>query len=159
MKAEALMPSGGPVAKSLKITGSTRLLVAALAGAVSLNAAMAAQYPGLAGRAVAVAVVFVTLGLASTAVCADILKRSGQVVSNLRSIGASRGNILSAVAGSLLLYCALGSAIGAAAGAPVGAALAGSAAGTLVSALEIVAASTAAFGVGIFAGGRMTWRS
>ncbi|MDG6919958.1 MAG: hypothetical protein JRN59_00325 [Nitrososphaerota archaeon] len=161
MKAGSLLPRGGPVARSLKITGSTHLMVAAFSAAVALNGAAAAQALGAGGLAVATAVVFASLAACSAALSVDILRRSSKTVADLRSIGASSSSISSAIFTSVLAFGAAGSAVGAVAGALLGSLLAGPALSlsTLYGVLVVVVASSAALATGTYAGGRATWRS
>ncbi len=161
MKASSLIQRGNPVARSLKITGSTHLMVATFSAAVALNGAAAAQALGVAGLAVVVAIVFASLAVCSAAISVDILRRSGKTVSDLRSIGASSSSISSAIFSSVLAYGAAGSAVGAVVGAVLGSVLAGPgfALSTAYGVIAVVVASSAALATGTFAGGRATWRS
>ena len=161
MKAGSLMQRGGPIARSLKITGSTHLMVATFSAAVALNGAAAAQALGAGGLAAVTAVVFASLAACSAAISVDILRRSGKTVSDLRSIGASSSSISSAIFGSVLVYGAAGSALGAVVGALLGSLFAGPglALSTAYGVLAVVVASSAALAIGTYAGGRATWRS
>ncbi len=161
MRAGTLTQRGGPVARSLRITGSTHLMVAMLSAAVALNGAAAAQALGFTGFVVATAVVFASLAACSAAISVDILRRSGKTVSDLRSIGATSSSISSAIFGSVLAYGALGSAVGGVAGGALGSALVGPgpALSAVYGVVTVVLASSAALAVGTYAGGRATWRS
>ncbi|MCL5672351.1 MAG: hypothetical protein JRN56_07425 [Nitrososphaerota archaeon] len=161
MRAGTLTQRGGPIARSLRITGSTHLMVATFSAAVALNGAAAAQALGVAGLVVAVAVVFASLAVCSAAISIDILRRSGKTVSDLRSIGATSSSISSAIFGSVLAYGALGSAVGAVVGAALGSVLAGPglALSTVYGVVAVVVASSAALAIGTYTGGRATWRS
>ncbi|MDE1854162.1 MAG: hypothetical protein KGI38_10535 [Thaumarchaeota archaeon] len=160
MKTEFL--AGSMVTRSLKITGPTRMIVAAVSAAVALDGMVAILALGPVGQAVLFAVLFASLAAGSWAVSVDVLKRSSQAVDNLRSIGASSGAISSAVAGSLIVYGAGGSALGAVVGAGLGLALLGSGtavASALLEAFAVVVASSAAITVGVYGGGRAVWHS
>jgi hypothetical protein len=161
VKAETILERGGAVARSLKITGSTHAMVAAISGAMALNGMLAALALGFIGEVVVIGVVFVSLAGCSAAISVDVLNRSGKAVADLRSIGASRGNISMAIFGSILFYGALGAVIGGAAGAGIGFSLLGGASGsqTLIGLFAVVATSAVALAVGSYAGGRLTWRS
>ena len=150
------------VARSLHISRSTHLVVASVAGGIAINAALAMQFLGLAGQAALLAVVFGSLAAGAWAISMDVYSRSGQVVSNLRSIGASRNSVSSAVVLSTLGYGAGGAAFGAMAGAALGAALGG--AGALggvffVQLAAVIFAACAGLSAGVFFGARASWRS
>jgi hypothetical protein len=161
VKAETILERGGAVARSLRITGATHLMVAAISGAMALNGMLAALALGFVGEVVVIFVVFVSLAGCSAAISVDVLNRSGKAVADLRSIGASRGNISMAIFGSNLIYGALGAVLGGAIGAGMGFSLMGGAFGTqaVVDLFAVVVASAAALAAGSYAGGRMTWRS
>ena len=161
MKPEAVLQRGGPVARSLRITGSTHALAAAFSAAIALNGMIAAAALGALGQAAVVAVVFASVAACSAAVSVDVLNRSAKAVADLRSIGASRGSISSALFGSMVAYGATGAALGGAAGAAIGGALLGGAFGAqaMLEVLAVVAASSCAVATGAYAGGRAAWRS
>lgn len=163
MKAEAevILGRGGPVARSLRITGSTHLMAGAVSGAVALNGMAAAQELGASGQIAVLVVVFASLAACSAAMAVDVLKRSSKTVGDLRSIGASRWSISSALFGSLFLYGAIGSALGAVAGAGLGTLLSGAGfgLGTVAELFAMIVASAGAFAAGSYAGGRATWPS
>ena len=150
---------GNPVARSLKLSGSTHTVVAALSAAVALNGLVGMQALHAVGQAVLVGVIFASLAAGSAAICVDILGRSTQAIASLRSIGASRGSISSALIGPVLVYGAAGSAAGAIVGAALGATLVGAplGAGLYVDVPVVIVASAAAMVAGVYAGGRVTW--
>ena len=156
-----MLQRGGPVARALRITGPTRGLAVALPAAVSLNGAIAAQAVGLLGQAMVLAVIFASVAVCFAAISADVLSRSAKAVSDLRSIGASRGSISSALFGSMLTYGAAGAAAGSLVGTIVGSVLVGPGpgTGTLVDVVFAVAATAGAVAAGSFAGGRTIRRS
>lgn len=159
MKRASLPQWGGPVAKSLKVTSYTYAAVASLTAALAANGMLAAGPLGAAGKALVVAVVFVSLAGVTTALSADVFSRSSQAVANLRSIGASQAKISGAVATSVVVFGAGGALLGAAAGAGLAALVSSSPVGTsLFDALAMVVASSAAVATGAFAGGRISWR-
>ncbi len=156
------MRSGEMVARSLKITRATHTLVAAVTAAVALNTMVAIQSLGVAGQAVLLAIVFLSLGLGSYAVSTDVYSRSGQAIANLRSIGASRGSISSALALAIVGYGVVGAALGAVVGALLSLALGSGGAGgvsMLIQSAGVIAAASAATAAGFYAGVRSSWRS
>jgi predicted lysophospholipase L1 biosynthesis ABC-type transport system permease subunit len=153
--------AGNLVARSLRVTRSTHLLVASIAAAVASNAALAMQFAGLIGLIVAPVLIFATLTVGVSAISSEIYSRSSQAVSNLRSIGASSRSLSSAVLIPVLIYVVLGAALGAIVGAGLGMAMAGSqgAAALLMDIPAVVLACSAASAVGVYVGGRAAWRS
>ncbi|HEY6282353.1 MAG TPA: hypothetical protein VIW22_00330 [Nitrososphaerales archaeon] len=152
---------GQLLARGLKITRSTHLLVAAVATGVAANATVAVQFTGLAGQIVLLALIFGSLAVGTSAISADIFSRSSHTVSNLRSIGASSRSISSAVLVPILGFGIAGSALGAVVGAALGATL-GGASGVLTLLTEVfavIATASAASAAGVYAGGRAAWRS
>lgn len=148
------------VARSLKITRATHLVVASVAAAVTINAAVAVRLVGLPGQAVLLAVVFATLAVGSSAVSMDVYSRSSQAVSNLRSIGATRNTVSSAVAYSMMAYGAGGAALGGVVGVAIGGVLggAGTSGGTvLVQMVAVIFVACAGLVAGAFAGARQAW--
>jgi hypothetical protein len=157
MKAGPVLRTGGPVARSLGVGGPTRAAVLAFSAAISLNGALAAEGAGPAGQAAAVAAVFASVAVCSAAVSLDVLKRSARAVADLRSLGATRRAIASALFWSVFVYGAAGSVAGGAAGALAGSALDGG--GRALVALAVVLASAGGAALGSYAGGRGAWRS
>ncbi|HEV2138798.1 MAG TPA: hypothetical protein VGR53_08140 [Nitrososphaerales archaeon] len=149
------------LARGLKITRSTHLLVAAVATAVAANATVALQFTGLAGEIVLLALIFGSLAVGTSAISADIYARSSQTVSNLRSIGASSRSISSAVLIPILVFGIAGSALGAGIGAGLGLTLGGPGGPVtiLIQVIVVILTSSAASAAGVFAGGRAAWRS
>ena len=150
------------VVRSLKISAATHLVVVSVAAGVAMNAAVAMQFLGLAGQAVLLAVVFLSLAAAASAISIDVYTRSAQVVSNLRSIGASSSSVSSAVVFSMIGYGAGGAALGGVVGTTLGASLGG--AGLLgetllIHMVAVVIAGCAGLSAGIFFGARSSWRS
>ena len=160
MSREATVSAAQMVARSLKISLATHLVVASMAAGITVNAAVAMQLLGARGQAVLLGVVFVTLAAGALAVSTDVYSRSRQVVSNLRSIGASRTSVSSALAYSMLGYGAAGAALGGALGIILGAALRGAGAvggAALVQLVAVVFAGCAGLAAGAFAGARRAW--
>ncbi|MDG7007175.1 MAG: hypothetical protein JRN06_02890 [Nitrososphaerota archaeon] len=160
MSREATVSATQMVARSLKISAATHLVVASVAVGVAVNAAVAMQFLGVTGQAVLLAIVFASLAAGGAAVSVDVYSRSAQVVSNLRSIGASSGSVSSAVVLSLIGYGAGGSALGGVLGTTLGAALGG--AGILgetllVHMVAVVFAACTGLSAGIFFGARASW--
>jgi len=155
------LQEGQLLARSLKVSKSTHLVVATLAAAVAANAAAAIQLIGLAGQIALLSLIFVTLALGTSAISSDIYARSSQTIANLRSIGASSRSLSSAVFFSVIGYGAAGSALGAGVGAALGIALGGQggAVTVLIAVLGVILASSAAAAAGVYAGVRRTWRS
>jgi len=152
---------GQLLARGLKITRSTHLLVAAVATAVAANAMVAVQFTGLTGEIVLLALIFGSLAIGTSAISADIYARSSQTVSNLRSIGASSRSISSAVLIPVLVFGIAGSALGAVLGAGLGMTLGGPGGPVTVlsEVFAVVLTSSAAAAAGVYAGGRAAWRS
>jgi len=152
---------GQLLARSLKVSKSTHLVVATVAAAVAANAAAAIQMTGTVGQAILLALIFVTLAAGTSAISSDIYARSSQTIANLRSIGASSRSLSSAVFLSVIGYGVAGSALGAGVGSALGFALGGQGgvASLLVAVLGVILASSAAAAAGVYAGGRRTWRS
>jgi hypothetical protein len=149
------------VAKSLGISRSTRTVVMAVAAAVALNAAVAIQFLSFLGQAALLVIIFVSVGLGSSAISADVYSRSGQTVSNLRSIGAKSGSLSAALATATLGYGAGGSAVGAFLGAGLGLAIGnpnGVGVAVLADTAAVVVSSTAAVVAGVYLGARAVWR-
>jgi len=149
------------LARSLKVTRSTHLLVASVAAAVASNATIAMQFTGLSGQLVMAGIIFVCLALGTSAISSEIFSRSSQTISNLRSIGASSRSLSSAVMMSVLGYGLAGSALGALVGVALGSALGGAAGANslLIEVLVVLLATSAASAMGVFMGGRAAWRS
>jgi len=155
------LQEGQLLARSLKVSRSTHLLVASVAAAVAANAAAAIQLTGTVGQAVLLVLIFVTLAAGTSAICSDIYARSSQTIANLRSLGASSSSLSRAVFLSVIGYGVAGSAIGAGLGAALGLALGGQggAVSALVAVLGVILASSAAAAAGVYAGGRRSWNS
>ena len=161
MSREAAVSATQMVARSLKVSPATHMVVASVSAGVAVNAAVAMQFLGLEGQVVLLAVVFVSLAAGSSAVAADIFSRSSQVVSTLRSIGASRSSVSSAVVYAMIGYGAGGAALGGVLGAALGSAL-GTGTMDLAATIELAAvilAACAGMSAGVFAGARRVWRS
>ena len=161
MSRGVFLQEGQLLARSLKVSKSTHLVVATLAVAVAANAAAAIQLIGLVGQIALLSLIFVTLALGTSAISSDIYARSSQTIANLRSIGASSRSLSSAVFFSVIGYGVAGSTVGAGVGAALGMALGGQggAAAVLVTVLGVILASSAAAVAGVYAGVRRTWRS
>jgi hypothetical protein len=152
--------AGDAVARGLKITRTTHMLVLAVVAGVASNATVAMQYSGLAGQIVLAVLIFASLAAGMSAISTDIYSRSSQTISNLRSIGATRGSISSAVTFPVLVYSAIGSVLGAGIGAAIGASFGHPGPGNIaVDVLAVVLTASAASVAGVYAGGRAAWRS
>ena len=159
MSREATVSATAMVAKSLKISGTTQMVVGSVSAVVAVNAAVSIQFLGLGGQAAILAIAFLSLAAAASAVSMDVYSRSAQVVSNLRSIGASRNGVSSAVVLSLIGYGGGGATLGGAVGTALGAMLA---AGTPETALgvqlvAVVLATCGGMAAGVFYGARASW--
>lgn len=159
MSREASVVATQIVARSLKISAATHLLVAATAAGVAVNAVVAMRFMGLGGQAVLLAVVFASLAAGSSAVAADVYSRSSQVVSSLKSIGATRTSLSSAVVFAVIGYGAGGATIGAILGLALGAGLGpgpldGAA---LIQFIAVILAACAGVSAGVFIGARRAW--
>jgi len=150
---------GQLLARSLKVSKSTHLVVASVAAAVAANATAAILMTGTVGQIVLLALIFVTLAAGTSAISSDIYVRSSQTIANLRSIGASSRSLSSAIFLSVIGYGIAGSALGAGLGAALGVVLGGQ--GGIVSlsiaVLGVILASSAAAAAGVYAGGRRVW--
>ena len=155
------MQASDLVARSLKISRTTRMTVAAVVAAVALNASVAIQFLGAPGQAVLLGLIFASVALGLSTISMDLFSRSSQAVSNLKSIGATRKSISYAVIFSMISYGAAGAAIGAATGTGLGAALGSPGASTanlVFDVVEVTVAASAATVAGVYAGGRL-WHS
>ena len=152
---------GQLLARSLKVTRSTHLLVASVAAAVASNSTLAMQFMGLGGQLVMAGIIFICLALGTSAISSEIFSRSTQTISNLRSIGASSRSLSSAVTMSVLGYGLAGSALGALVGVGLGFVLGGASGANslLIAVLVVLLASSAASMMGVFMGGKAAWRS
>lgn len=161
MSREAQVSATQMVARSLKISTATHLVVASVSAGVAVNAAISMQFMGLGGQVVLLAVVFASLAVGSAAISLDVYSRSSQVVANLRSIGASRTSVSYAVVFSVIGYGAGGAALGGVIGALLGTALgAGTLGGAfLVQLFAVIVAACAGMSTGVFMGARSAWRS
>lgn len=160
MSREATVSATAMVARSLRISGTTHMVVASVSAAVAVNAAVALQFLGVGGEAAILAIAFLSLAAAASAISMDVYSRSAQVVSNLRSIGASRNSVSSAVVLSLIGYGGGGSVLGGAVGTALGAVLRGTGTGGGALILQLVAVALASCGgisAGIFYGARASW--
>jgi hypothetical protein len=160
MSREATVSATAMVAKSLKISGPTQLVVASVSAGVAVNAAVAMQFLGIGGQAAILAIAFLSLAAAASAISMDVYSRSAQVVSNLRSIGASRNGVSSAVVLSLIGYGGGGAALGGIIGSALGALLVGT--GTfggvlVVRLMAVVLAACGGMAAGVFYGARISW--
>jgi hypothetical protein len=146
------------VARSMKVGRATHMTVAAVVGAIALNASIAIQFLGALGQAVLLAVIFASVAAGITAISADIYSRSSQAVKSLKSIGASSRAISYALIMSVIGYGAAGAVLGAAAGTGVGAAIGSAGASStalLVGSFGVVLAASAATAAGVYAGARI----
>src|SRR5579863_1136194 len=152
---------GNVVARSLKITRATHVLVAALMAAVCTNVMVAMQFVGLGGQAALVVLIFATVALATSAVSADLFSRSGQAVANLRSIGASMRSLSTAVLTAVLVWGVIGASVGTGLGLAMGLLLGGTSAGSSIflDGGVVICASAAAIAAGVYAGAKMSWHS
>jgi len=155
------LQQGQLLARSLKVSKSTHLVVATVAAAVAANAAAAIQLIGITGQIALLALIFVTLAAGTSAISSDIYTRSSQTLANLRSLGASSRSISSAVFFSVIGYGIAGSALGAGVGAALGIVLGGQggAVSVMFAVVGVILASSAAAAAGVYAGGRRTWSS
>ncbi len=160
MRAGVSIRSGQVIARSLKITRATSTLVAAVTAAVALNAMVAMQFIGSAGQIALLALVFISLAIGSLAVSVDVYSRSSQAVANLRSIGASKGSISSALAVAVVGYGAVGAVLGAAVGGVTGLALGGGwGVSLLAESVGVIAVASGATAIGFYVGARRAWPS
>lgn len=161
MSREATVSATQMVVRSLGISTATHLVITATAAGIAVNAAVAMQFLSLAGQIVLLSIVFASLAAASSAISVDVYSRSSRVVANLRSIGASKNSVSSAVVVSMIGYGAGGAALGGVLGAALGAALGGANLGGafLAQLVSVVTAACLGLSAGVFFGARTSWRS
>ena len=162
MSREAAVSATQMVVRSLKISAATHLVVASVAAGVAVNAAVAMQFLGTTGQVVLLAIVFLSLAVGASAISVDVYSRSSQVVSNLRSIGASSSSVSSAVVLSMIGYGAGGAALGGVLGSTLGAALGGASLlgeTLLIHMVAVVFAACVGLSAGVFLGARSSWHS
>jgi len=161
MKRGLSFTTDGVIARSLKMTKATGVLVGALTAGVTVNVMVAMQFVGAFAQVLLVALVFAAVGFSSSAMASDVLSRSGQSVSSLRSMGATAGGLAMAMVGTVLAWGVLGAVLGTGVGSALGFAEGGTA-GVFSSALDgagVIAAAVAAVAVGVYLGARSSWRS
>jgi hypothetical protein len=161
MKRGIVFASDGVVARSLKLTRATSILVGALAAGVSLNVMVAMQFVGTLVQALLIVIVFATLGFSSSAMASDVLSRSEQSVASLRSMGATHGGLAGAMLGVVLVWGLVGAALGTGLGSALGMAAGGSA-GPLTAIVDgagVIVASAGAVVAGVYLGARSSWHS
>ena len=161
MSRRVSLQEGQLLARSLKVSRSTHLVIATVAAAVAANAAAAMQLTNLVGQATLLVLIFITLAVGTSAISSDIFERSAQAISNLRSIGASSGSLSKAVFVSVIAYGIGGSILGAGIGAALGLSIGGQGGAVSIAFAfpGVILASSAAAAIGAYAGGRRTWRS
>lgn len=150
------------VAKSLGLTRSTHTLVAAVTAAVTANAMIAIQLLTVVGQTAVLAILFVSVAIATYAVSTDVLARSSQTMGNLKSIGANKGRLTGVVLFSVITYGAAGTALGSGLGGVFGMALGrftGIDGSFLAEALAVFVVAAGATGAGAYVGTKTTWRS
>lgn len=150
------------VARSMRVSRPTGILSAAIAGGVSVNAAAAVQLIGMPQAALLFVLSFVSVAVGTWAISRDVCMRSAHAISNLRSIGAPKSAILSALLVPVLAYGASSAIVGGLAGGLAGemAATGGYQAAAIVVYGALMAAIAAmASGVGVLAGVKRSWPS
>ena len=159
MSREAAVSASQVVARSLKISNATHLMVGSVAAGVAVNAAVAMRFLGTTGQLALLAVVFVSLAVGASAVAADVYSRSSQVLSNLRSIGATRTAVSAAVVFAVIGYGAGGAVLGGVLGMGLGSALGpgGLGGSAVVQLVAVILAACGGISVGMFAGARRAW--
>ena len=154
------MRYSGLVARGLKMNRSTNLVVASVTAGVASNATVAMQFTAALGQMVLSSIIFATVAIGIWAISVDIFSRSGQTISNMRSIGATAAGISSAILVPVMLYSAAGSAIGALLGIGIGVLVGASPGlGLALEFIGVVLACSMASAVGVYAGVRTSWRS
>ena len=153
------------IARSLKVTRTTFSMVATFTAGVAANVMLSAQVLSALGQVAVFALMFAVISIISASLVADIFTRSNQVVTTLRTLGATKGAISKSIVVSLFVPGAAGAAIGAALGGGLGAAgLVQGALGTglgsiMLNGVVVLAMSLAAIGCGVYAGVRTAWRN
>jgi FtsX-like permease family len=149
------------VMRSLKVTRGTLALAACIPAIVAMNGMVLASLPGPTGLPVGVGVAFVLTVIATFLVVSDVLDRSRQVVTAMRSIGANKRSLGSPILLGLLGFGAagalLGSGLGAAAAGAVSLSVPGAAIAT--DALLVTVATVIGTGSGAYIGMMVAWKS
>jgi predicted lysophospholipase L1 biosynthesis ABC-type transport system permease subunit len=150
------------VARSLGMTRSTHILVAALTMAVTANATVAMQFINFSGQSALLAVLFISMAVVASAVSTDVLARSSQTVGNLKSLGATKGKVSGVVLFSVLAYGVVGTALGSGLGGALGFVIgnfSGVATGLIAQSMTVFVVAAVATATGAYAGTKFTWRS
>lgn len=161
------MPGADPaVVRSLRIARSTFSVVAAFSALVATNVMLTLRTLSLAGQATVLALTFSLVCIITAALVVDILSRSSQAVSTLRTLGANQRVVAVSILVSLIAFGAAGSAAGALLGGGLGAALGAFGAApaqgvteTLTAGLVVWVLSIVAVAAGVFVGVRTSWRN
>ena len=162
MKSSLAIRPDRVVARSLRVTRTTFALVAAFTAFATTNAMITLQFLSVFGQETIFTLLFVSVAVATFAITTDIISRSSQVIANLRSLGAQKIGVASAVFFFLLIYGAAGTVLGAGLGATLGSAMSstfGLSLATLTRAAAALGVSTTATVLGVYAGVRVAWRS
>ncbi len=151
------------VVRSLRISRPTFYMVAAFSATVAANTMISLQALSSVGQAAVLGFISLFVGIVGAAVTIDILSRSSQGLATLRTLGAKKGAVAVSMVASLVTFGAAGSVLGAALGVGLVAAFIRSGSlvlsSALVNALLVFGISTAAIGVGVYAGVRASWHN
>lgn len=147
------------VMKSLRVGKTTLALASFIPAVVAVNGVVLAQLLGAEGLAVGLGLVFVCAAVATFAMLLDILSRSAQNLSALRTAGARKASLVSAILIGILGFGVAGAVIGTFAGAALTWGVGKVVVTSLLSdILLVIAASAGAVAVGAYVGVGAAWK-
>jgi hypothetical protein len=161
LKKGVILGNDSVIARSLKVTNATFLMVGSVTTLMACESMVILGLLNALGEAAILGLTF-ALGLVITsALATDLVLRSSQSVATLRSLGATRGAVFRSILTSVFIFGVAGTAFGVAAGAGLGLGAGGAASlgGTLVNAALVAVLTLAALGAGVFVGVMRSWRS
>jgi ABC-type lipoprotein release transport system permease subunit len=152
------------------MTRATNVMIASFNAAVAAMSMLALRAFSAAGQVVVYIILFAFVSIAGLSFVSDVLSRSNQTITALRSIGATKKIVTKSVITGPLLSAIGGSVLGAAIGAGLGAGLGPmglvtiqgpglGAADVVVNGALILVSSLAAMGLGVYSGVSRSWRS
>jgi hypothetical protein len=146
------------VMRSLRVRRTTLALVGCVPAVVAVNGVVLSQVLGIEGLAVGLGLVIACGLLTTFATLLDLLSRSGPSLAALRSVGARRASLATALLVGVLGFGVAGAVLGTAAGAAISLGVGSAAGGSLLlDALLVIAASAGAVGMGAYAGVGAAW--
>lgn len=146
--------------KSLRVTKSTLTLVAFVPAVVAVNGMVLTQLLGPTGLTTGLGMVFACTAIAMFLIIADIMDRSTKAVSAMRSIGASRKTLASAILLGLLGFGVIGACLGSGLGAAIAGTIGRSipTANIVVSASLVMVVSVVGVASGAYFGLMLAWK-